>query len=452
MKKLPRVIIAGTSSGSGKTTTVCGLLGILKNKGLNTVSYKCGPDYIDPMFHSKVIGVKAYNLDLFFHDKQTVNNLLSSNNADIAVIEGVMGFYDGMSVGSEKASTYDLSQTTNTPAILVINCKAMANSIVAMIKGFYTYRENNVKGVILNNITVSTYEQIKKCIEVEFDNKIKVLGYMSRLPEDLILESRHLGLKTANEIEDIKLKLSQVADILSNTLDIDGIIEIANSADDIDCCETEKTNQYDVNIAVAYDSAFCFYYKETFENFRNLGANIKFFSPLSDEKLPENIDGIYLGGGYPELYLEQLSGNVSMKNSIKKALENEIPCIAECGGFMYLTEKIEGRDMVGFIKAECSNTKKLVRFGYVTLTPNEDNLICDKGESVKGHEFHYYDTTNNGDSFTATKINKLSWTAVHSNENLYAGFPHVSFSKKTAEKFINRCNQRKEDALKASNG
>ncbi len=445
MQRIPRIVIAGASSGSGKTTVVCGLLGMLKNKGLTPISYKCGPDYIDPMFHSKVIEINSYNLDLFFHDKNTINSLLAENdNADIAVIEGVMGFYDGMSIASEKGSTYDLSQCTNSPVILVLNCKGMANSVIAMIKGFVTYKENKIKGVILNNITQSTYSQLKPIIKTEFKNEIKVLGYVPKLPQDLILESRHLGLKTANEIEDIKQKLAEISEILAKTLDIDSIIKIASSADEIEYIKPQHDKICEgINIAVAYDNAFCFYYKESMQHLKNLGANLVFFSPLNDVDLPKNIHGIYLGGGYPELYTKKLSENYRMKTAIKNALENNMPCIAECGGFMYLTEKIEDCDMVGFIKTQCINMKKLVRFGYVTLTAQNDNLLCKKGEKLKGHEFHYYDTSDNGNSFIAEKVNKLSWQAVHTSEYLYAGFPHISFNKNITENFIKKCMERK---------
>ncbi len=446
MKKTPRIIIAGTSSGSGKTTTVCGLLGILKNRGLQTISYKCGPDYIDPMFHSKVIGIESYNLDLFFKEKNEINTLLHRNCADISVIEGVMGFYDGVTICSEIGSTHDLSKVTDTPVILVINCKGMANSVLAILKGFYTFKQNNIKGVILNNVKKNTYTELKKGIEQEFLNKITVLGYIAKLPQELILESRHLGLKTANEIDDIKEKLNKISNILSETLDIDAIIKISNEV-----CETEFNDEKieqkyeNVNIAVAYDNAFCFYYKETFEILEKLGAKITFFSPLNDEKLPDDIDGLYLGGGYPELYAQKLSENNSMKNSIFKALSKEIPCIAECGGFMYLNEKIDDFPMVGFINGNCENKNKLVRFGYVSLTAKNDNLLCKKGESFKGHEFHYYDSSNNGDSILAEKISGISWEAAHTNEHLYAGFPHIAFNRKIAENFIKKCIEGKEN-------
>ncbi len=446
MRKMPRIIIAGVSSGSGKTTTVCGLLGILKKLNKNPASFKCGPDYIDPMFHSKILGVDSNNLDLFFHDKKSINSQIAYCGASIAVIEGVMGFYDGVRIDSEKGSTHDLSLITNTPVILVINCKGMASSILATIKGFYTYRENNVKGVILNNITKHTYIEIKKLIEQEFSNKISVLGYIAKLPSNLTLESRHLGLKTADEISDIKEKLMSLSDVLSETLDIEGIIKLAQSADDINCEEVKISKICgDVNIAVAYDNAFCFYYKHTINLLQSLGANIKYFSPLKDKTLPENIDGVYFGGGYPELYKTELAQNISMKSSVENALVNRLPCIAECGGFMYLTEKIEGENMVGFIKGECLNKNKLVRFGYVSLTAQKDNMLCKKGKEMKCHEFHYYDSTNNGESFIAQKLNGTTWDAVHTNDRLYAGFPHIAFNQDIASAFIEKCMEYKSE-------
>ncbi len=437
-KKLPRVVIGGTASGSGKTTLTCALLGILKQK-YNAVSYKCGPDYIDPMFHAKVLGVSSYNLDLFFCEKQIIKNLLAENKAEIAVIEGVMGFYDGMAINTEKGSTFDVANVTNSPVILTINAKGAANSLLATIYGFIKFKTNNIKGVVLNNITQHTYNalvpEIKKL-------GIQPLGYIPKLPSELVLESRHLGLKTAGEIQDIKQKLIKVAQITQQTLEIEKIIEIAQNAVPIGYEEiNRKKICRSVNIAVAYDKAFCFYYKENLEILKQLGANLIFFSPLTDEKLPDNIQGIYLGGGYPELYTEQLSQNKKMRESILLALKNCLPCIAECGGFMYLTKAIDGAEMVGFLPTQSKNEQKLVRFGYVELTANNNNLLCKKGEKIKGHEFHYYDCEDNGSDFTAEKLNGKHWQAVYTSECLYAGYPHLSFlsNEKMAVNFIEKC-------------
>ncbi|MFI3207412.1 MAG: cobyrinate a,c-diamide synthase, partial [Clostridia bacterium] len=336
-KNAARILIAGTNSGCGKTTVTCALLSALKQRNLKVSSFKCGPDYIDPMFHGKAIGVSSSNLDLFFYDENTLKNLLAENSEEISVIEGVMGFYDGTSFSETKASSYHLAKTTETPVILTINCKGLAYSVLPIIEGFANHKKDyKLSGVILNNTTKSSYIMLKKTIEEYFAGEIKVFGYLPKLPEDLIIESRHLGLVTANEIENIKEKLQKLGELASEYIDIEKIIETANSANEICYEKIDIQKICDVNIAVALDNAFCFYYKDSLKLLEKLGANIKYFSPLKDTKLPKNIDGIYLGGGYPELYLKELSENETMKDSIKNFLEQNKPCIAECGGFLYL--------------------------------------------------------------------------------------------------------------------
>ncbi len=441
---LPRVVIAGTNSGCGKTTVTCAILGALQKKGYTPASFKCGPDYIDPMFHQKVIGVKSSNLDSFFYDDSTINTVLcADNSADISVIEGVMGFYDGVAVDSDLHSTYHLAKLTSTPTILVVNCKGAANSITAMVKGFAVHKgDNNIRAVILSNITEHTYKVLKVAIEREFAGGIQVLGYLPRLPDELKFESRHLGLITANEIQDIREKLDKLADIAVETLDISAILTLAGTAPPLAHRGSFAQKMFTgVNIAVAHDNAFCFYYKETFALFEQLGATIKYFSPLTDTHLPTDTHGIYLGGGYPELYKEALSANTTMLADIKAHLANNTPCVAECGGYMYLTKAIEGVPMVGYIDTDCYNNNKLTRFGYVHLTANRDNLLCSSGNGFMGHEFHYYNSGDNGDSYLAEKVSKLSWQAVHTSECLYAGFPHISFlsNTDTAINFIKKC-------------
>ncbi|OOB77700.1 MAG: hypothetical protein BEN19_01495 [Epulopiscium sp. Nuni2H_MBin003] len=439
MQNTPRILIAGTNSGCGKTTITCALLSILKNAS----SFKCGPDYIDPMFHGKILGVPSSNLDPFFYDANTLKNLLAENAEGIAVIEGVMGFYDGMTIDDTAGSTYEVSKITNTPVILTINCRGMAYSVLPIIEGFLNHKKDyNLAGVILNNISSMTYPKIKNLIEQKLN--IKVFGYLEKLPEDLILESRHLGLVTANEIENIKKKLVRLGEIARKTIDIEEIIKVANCVPALNYTKLEvKPICKDTRIAVAYDKAFCFYYKDNLNILKKLGATLTYFSPLEDVQMPEDADGLYLGGGYPELYLEQLSKNVSMKESILKFLEDKKPVIAECGGFMYLTKQIQDYKMVGYIDANCELTQKLVRFGYATFTAKHDNLLCKKGECFKGHEFHYSNSTNNGTSYTAIKPSKIEWEAIIADENLYAGYPHISFYSNIdiVRNFIYRCKE-----------
>lgn len=429
-----RVMIAAISSGSGKTTVTCGILQALVNRKLKVASFKCGPDYIDPMFHSKVIGARSRNIDSFFNDENTVKYLVDKNsqNADISVIEGVMGFYDGLAGISTKASSYDVARITDTPVILLINCKGMSVSILPIIKGFKEYmKDSNIQGVILNQMSKMLYPEIKKSIEENLD--LKVLGYVPNL-KDLVIESRHLGLVTPDEIKDLKEKLNELADILEETLEIDEIINLADKSKDLIYNKPEIHKLEDnIRIAVALDEAFCFYYEDNIELLKEMGADIVYFSPLKDERIPDNIHGIIFGGGYPELYAKELSLNKTMIESVKSTVYNGLPCVAECGGFMYLHESMEDDksqpyDMVGLIKGKAYKTPKLNRFGYIKLTALEDNFLCKKGEEIAGHEFHYWDSTNCGSSFKAQKpLRKRNWECINITENLFAGYPHVHY-------------------------
>ena len=442
---IPRLILAGTNSGCGKTTTVCALLQALVNRGFKTGAFKCGPDYIDPMFHSRIIGAKSANLDLHFFSPNTLNCLLAKNGADrdISIIEGVMGYYDGAGLSSTKGSTYEVAQVTDSPVVLVVGAKGASLSVLATIQGFLDFcPDNHVKGVILNQCTAMTYSALAAEIEKRF--KIRAFGFLPSL-SDCALESRHLGLVTAAEVEGLKEKMQLLAAQAEKTLNLDGLLALAGSAPGVQYQPVSLLRKEPVRIAVARDNAFCFYYEDSLEALTELGAELVSFSPLTDKALPENIHGLYLGGGYPELYLEQLGGNTQMLESIRKALEKGLPCIAECGGFMYLTQSIAGTPMVGALEGECFDTGKLTRFGYVTLQAKKDNLLCRAGEKIAAHEFHHWDCDLPGDTFTAKKPTGKQWDCAVSTETLYAGYPHFHFYSNPAfaEGFIDTCIKEK---------
>ena len=442
---IPRLILAGTNSGCGKTTMVCALLQALVNRNLKTGAFKCGPDYIDPMFHSRIIGAKSANLDLHFFTPNTLNYLLAKNgeDRDISVIEGVMGYYDGAGLTSTKGSTYEVAQVTDSPVVLVVGAKGASLSVLATIQGFLDFCPNShIRGVILNQCTAMTYAALAAEIEKRF--QIKAFGFLPSLPQ-CALESRHLGLVTAAEVEDLKGKMQLLAAQAEKSLNIDGLIGLATSAMPVQCEPVTLPQKENVRIAVARDKAFCFYYEDSLEALSDMGAELIPFSPLTDTQLPDNIHGLYLGGGYPELYLEQLGGNAEMLHSIRNALENGLPCIAECGGFMYLTQSIGGVPMVGFLKGDCFNTGKLTRFGYVTLQAKKDNLLCKAGDQIAAHEFHHWDCTVPGDTFTARKPTGRQWECVLSGPTLYAGYPHFHFYSNPAfaEGFIDTCIKEK---------
>ncbi len=442
--KMPRFMISATGSGCGKTTITCGILKALMNKGLKVAAFKSGPDYIDPMFHSKVIGAKSRNLDVFMLGKETVKFLAAKNASemDVSVYEGAMGFYDGMGKTAE-ASAYDLARTCDVPVILIVNGKGAALSVAAQIKGFKEFRQDShIVGAILNNVNPMSYAYYKDVIEAE--SGVKLLGYFPVL-EGCNFESRHLGLVTAEEIGDLQAIVERLALQAAKSLDLEGLLELANSAPALEYTPQNMEALGKVKLAIAQDKAFCFYYQDALDLLGELGAELVPFSPITDKHLPE-CDGLILGGGYPELYAKQLAENTSLLAEIKTALEFGLPCFAECGGFMYLLERYVDEaityNWVGAIAGETFMTKKLNRFGYIELTAQEDNVLCKAGEQIKGHEFHYSDSTKNGEGFFARKASgKGEWSCANVSATIYAGYPHIHLwgNPEFAHNFVRAC-------------
>ncbi len=447
-KKIPRFMICGTGSGCGKTSVTLAIMGALKKKGLKVQPYKCGCDYIDPMFHEFVTGNKSCNLDSYFCDENTLKNIMcrSFGKSDIAVIEGVMGYYDGIS-NTSYASSYHISKILKIPSILVVNAKGMSRSLIAMIKGYCELeKDNTIRGVIINNIKDGMYNFYKNLIENELP-ETEVLGYIPNMPE-ISLQSRHLGLKTAEETENLAVVTEILSEKALQTINLERIIEISENTENI-CCEISEIQKGTLfNLSIAKDKAFCFYYNENIEVLEKMGANITYFSPLEDEKIPENSDGIYLGGGYPELYTEKLSSNLKMLESLRNMKSLGIPIMAECGGFMYLHKSIKDMNgssfkMAGIIDGQAFFTKKLVNFGYVEITSECNGICADKGDTIKAHEFHYSDSTCNGENFIIKRPNGKIRKGIHMQDNIFAGYPHIYFwsNIKYAEKFSESCRR-----------
>ncbi len=422
-------MLAANKSGSGKTTITCGLLGALKERGLNPCSFKCGPDYIDPMFHRNVLGIPSGNLDTFFTEDDVTRELFKNEfSGDIAVIEGVMGLFDGVGGVELTGSSYDLARVLKTPIILVIDAKGAGRSVLAEIRGFLDYdSEHLIKGVILNKTSKAFGAKLADLIEEELH--IKCFGTVAE-EKNVELSSRHLGLYLPQEIDDINKKLEKQKNLVLDGVDIDGIIELSKTVPEIKAAskifvQPSKASDNKLRLGVARDEAFCFYYRENLAMLQARGVELVEFSPLRDHHLPENISGILLGGGYPENYLSALQGNTQIKAEIKKAMDRGIPMLAECGGFMYLLDNIKNEqdktyNMIGAINGSAYWTGKLVRFGYVTIEA--------EGFEIKGHEFHYYDTDNNGSSFTAKKpTGNRSWQCIHKVGPSYIGFPHLYY-------------------------
>lgn len=457
-KKGARIMIAAPQSGSGKTLITCALLQALKEKNYHLESFKCGPDYIDPMFHKTVLGISSRNLDPFFTEDSITRMLLAKgqDSRDLAVIEGVMGLYDGLGGIREEASSYALAKATNTPIILTVNARGMGRSLLALLSGFLQYDTAHlIKGVILNQTPSSFASVLSKEIEETFHIPI-VASFPVR--DDVRIESRHLGLVMPYELEDIQSRLKIASQVLCENANIEQILEIAKSAPkleyDVKRDIKQKLTEKTIRIGVARDEAFCFYYEDNLDLLKSLGAKLIFFSPLHDDTLPKDLDGILFGGGYPELYLKELEENESMRNSVKSAIENKMPSLAECGGFMYLHDTIFDSEkkpykMAGVIHACCIKKERLVRFGYLTLNSKTDSFL-QKGETIRGHEFHYYDSEDNGECAIAKKpVGTRSWECVHAGSDHWWGFAHLSYysNPKFAEKFAEACRSYKTNKI-----
>ena len=420
-------------------------------RGLKTASFKCGPDYIDPMFHSRVIGTKSRNLDTFFTGSEVTKYLLTRNARDceIAVMEGVMGFYDGVAGTTTTASAYDLAKVTDTPVILIVNSRGMSVSLAAYVKGFLEYKkDSHIKGVIFNQMSPMLYPRMKKLLEEELG--VAVLGYVPKV-EDCVIESRHLGLVLPDEIPELKDRLHKLAGVLEETLDIDRILELAGEAPDLLDAKPESVTDFrlsePVRIGVAEDEAFCFFYADNFRLLGEMGAEIVPFSPMEDKQLPDDLDGLLLYGGYPELNGKKLEQNTTMKDMIREKLKAGMPCMAECGGFMYLHEEMEGMDgnfyqMAGVIPGKAYRTPKLSRFGYVTLTQKKPALGMEDFGEIQAHEFHYFDSENCGGDFHAAKPeSKRGWDCIHGTDTMLAGFPHLYYygNPEVPKAFLKKC-------------
>lgn len=440
-----RIMIAGTSSGVGKTTISLGIMRALSNRGLKVQPYKVGPDYIDPSYHTFITGRYSRNLDPYMLDEEKIKYIVKSvsDDADISVVEGVMGLYDGFGTDIDNCSSSSVSKMIKTPVVLVINGKAMAASAAAMVKGYMDIDKNvDIKAVIANNVrTESHYSIIKKSVEKYCD--VEVIGYFPP-NSDFSLESRHLGLVPMAEMDNLSEKFAKLGEEIEKYIDIDRLIEIS-SADDIENefdidNELEKRGLYEkskgLKAAVAMDRGCNFYYRENLEIFEKLGIEVEYFSPLEDKCVPD-ADFIYIGGGFPEIFSEELEKNSGMRKSIYDAHINGTPIYAECGGLMYLGKTItdsEGntRDMVGILNGISEMTSRLKRFGYCIGEAKEDTLLSKKGDTIKGHEFHH--SIFCGDEkcvYTMRKIrdNEVvdEWEGGYSKGNTLATYLHTHF-------------------------
>ncbi|WP_315169348.1 cobyrinate a,c-diamide synthase [Metaclostridioides mangenotii] len=442
MKKL---VIAGTSSGVGKTTISLGIMKALKNRGLKVQPYKVGPDYIDPSYHTFITGKHSRNLDSYMLDDEKIKYIVeeSSKDADISIIEGVMGLYDGFGTDIDNCTTSYTSKILKSPVILVINGKAMGASSAATVMGYQQIDKSvDIIGVIVNNVkTESHFSIVKESIE-KYCN-VEVLGYLP--PNNaLSLESRHLGLIPSMEIESLEKKLDILSDEIEKYVDLDRILEISESESITSGYDLEKVvDSYGLRecakgktIAVAFDKAFNFYYRENIDLLEKIGLNVVFFSPLNDEVVPK-ADYIYIGGGFPEIYAKEIYLNESMRKSILDSHKKGTPIYAECGGLMYLGGSLTDLDgtnyeMVGIFEGTSEMTNSLKRFGYCYGVAKLDTALSKKGEVIKGHEFHH-STFESKEKCAYTMIKerdgkKISeWDGGYSKGNTLATYLHTHF-------------------------
>lgn len=443
----PRLMLAAPASGTGKTTLTIGLLQCLLERDLAPTSFKCGPDYIDPLFHREVLGISGCNLDLFLAAPDRVRGLFARYaGPDISVIEGVMGYYDG--VGStDHASSWHLARETETPAVLVLRVKGASLSLAAQIKGFLDFRAPSMlAGVILNGCSERLHAKLAPMLERE--TGLPVFGFLPDLP-DAALESRHLGLATPDAVPALRKKIGLLAVQLRKSVDVDALLALATSAPPLDAALPALRKSAPVRIGVARDDAFSFYYRENLDLLLDLDATLVEFSPLADAALPPALGGLYLGGGYPELFAPQLAANDSMRRSVRQAVTAGLPTLAECGGFLYLHKTLKDKSnipypMAGVLDGEGFPTSSLKRFGYLTLTAERDTLLRRQGESLAAHEFHYWDSDAGGDAYRAAKPGGPEWQSCHGFPALHAGFPHIYFwnDPAMAERFIRMAQEK----------
>ncbi|MWC30615.1 cobyrinate a,c-diamide synthase [Paenibacillus sp. MMS18-CY102] len=461
-----RLVIAGTGSGAGKTTVTIGLMAALKRRGMQVQGFKCGPDYIDPSYHTAVTGRQSRNLDTWMlpHDTMKEIFLRGSAGADISIIEGVMGMFDGKDPLSDTGSTAEIASLLQSPVLLVVNAQSMARSAAAVVLGFQQLAgDGRIAGVIVNKCGSSGhYKLVKAAIEQVCG--IPVLGWLGR-DDELQVPERHLGLVPAIERGELEPLFRRAADLIEQGVDLDAVLALAEQAPHLDWpanrlfaempCEAGAAGDAMIPahsqpiIAVAKDAAFNFYYPENLELLEQLGAHIRLFSPLAGEQVPEEADGVYIGGGFPEEFAPQLAAASHVGRGLKARAEAGLPVFAECGGYMYLSRSITDRagikhEMVGLIPAEVRMQAKLAALGYREVKGLRDSLLLAEGETIRGHEFHYSTLCPDHENYPyAYETKGLRGTGQdgYGLPSLTAGYSHVHFASNigAVRRFIAQC-------------
>lgn len=434
-------MITAASSGSGKTMITCGLLELFKRKGLNPLACKCGPDYIDGLFHKQVLELEGMNLDSYFEAPEELRDKYSRlSKGHLPVVEGVMGYFDGLGGSTTRASSWEVAHILDLPAVLVVDARGASVSLAALIKGFLEFERpmgSQIKAVIFNRMSPMLYPRIRELVERE--TGIRAAGFVPEL-DFLKVGSRHLGLVLPEEIAGLREQMNRLGKCLEETIDWEFLAELGAEKEERDALEEENTEAsctaaFSFRLGIAMDEAFCFYYQDNLRLLERLGGELVYFSPIHDRSLPEQLDGLILGGGYPELYCEALSLNESMRESVKKAAEGGLPVLGECGGYLYLLEELEAEDgriwpMTGVLKGKGYKKGKNSRFGYIGVEAEKDSLYLKPGEQIRGHEFHYWDCEVLEEEWVmrAKKpVGNRSWPCIRIKNQVMAGFPHLFY-------------------------
>ena len=502
----PRLIIAGTGSGAGKTTVTLGLMKALAERGLRVQGFKCGPDYIDPTYHTAVTGRASRNLDAWMTSPEYVRNTFvqAADGQDISIIEGVMGLYDGKDPLSNTGSTAEIAMVTQTPVILVVDVRSMARSAAAIALGFQQLEpELNIAGVIVNRCgSAGHYQIVKKAIEQMCD--IPVVGWLKR-EDDMSIPERHLGLVPAIERGELDPLFQRAADALSEGTDLDLLLKIAGAAPPLESRnlvteleeqqlsdneqrseskypweqERSQQNQQEKNehqehqerrsdqqhvqarpvIAVARDAAFNFYYPDNLELLEEAGAKLTYFSPIAGEGIPADADSIYLGGGFPEEFAEAIATNKLFLEGLRQAARQHMPVFAECGGYMVLAETLTDRqgitfDMAGIVPAHVQMQTKRAALGYREASAIQNSFLLEKGDTLRGHEFHYstmtyHDTDSIPYAYETKGMRGLKPEGYNSGYIL-AGYTHVHLgsNRAAAQRWVEHCRMYRQNKQK----
>ena len=426
MVGIPRIVVAGTHSGVGKTTVASGLMAALSNRGLRVAPFKVGPDFIDPSYHALATGRPGRNLDAFLSGPGLISPLFAhgAEGADVAVIEGVMGLFDGKAGGGELASTAHVAKLLDAPVVLVVDGSAMARSAAAMVHGYATFDpELRLGGVVLNRVGSDRHEKMLR--EALAPLGIPVLGVLRR-DAAIHTPDRHLGLVPAAERrKEAQASLEALGAGVARSLDLDAVMKLASSVGKIHTKawtpETAEEDRADgTRIAIASGPSFSFLYRENVELLEGAGAEVAFFDPTSDEALPAGTEALYLGGGFPEAYAEALSANEPMKESVRRFAAENRPIVAECGGLLYLSRELDEKPMCGILDATARMTDRL-KLGYREGRAAVDSPLAQKDSHIRGHEFHYSTVDPGAGELPAWNV------AGRGAEGFVAGGVHASY-------------------------